>query len=197
MKITRKQLRKLILEQAADITVSGESETARNIVDKVKDYISQQGGAVDPEDEEFDQTLRDEGIDSEKKDSFIDTYLTRLRDGDVTDPEQLKEQKMTRLHLRKLILEELEKLPIYKKYSYGIDDIPNSGKAEDDIIGHTWLTHVKRKDSALNETGEVLWHSLDKNGNTRLYDILWENGNLEQDVDVNELKAVKIKEHEH
>ena len=137
MKITRKQLRKLILEQAADITVSGESETARNIVDKVKDYISQQGGAVDPEDEEFDQTLRDEGIDSEKKDSFIDTYLTRLRDGDVTDPEQLKEQKMTRLHLRKLILEELEKLPIYKKYSYGIDDIPNSGKAEDDIIGHT------------------------------------------------------------
>ena len=33
--------------------------------------------------------------------------------------------------------ETLEKLPIYKKYSYGLDDIPNAGKAEDDIIGHT------------------------------------------------------------
>ena len=33
--------------------------------------------------------------------------------------------------------ESLEKLPIYKKYSYGLDDIPDAGKAEDDIIGHT------------------------------------------------------------
>lgn len=33
--------------------------------------------------------------------------------------------------------EALEKLPIYKKYSYGLDDIPDAGKAEDDIIGHT------------------------------------------------------------
>ena len=33
--------------------------------------------------------------------------------------------------------ESLEKLPIYKKYSYGLDKIPDAGKAEDDIIGHT------------------------------------------------------------
>ena len=48
-----------------------------------------------------------------------------------------EKMKLTKLKLRNIILEELEKLPIYKKYEYGIDDIPNAGKAEDDIIGHT------------------------------------------------------------
>jgi len=105
--------------------------------------------------------------------------------------------KLTKLKLRNIILEELEKLPIYKKYEYGIDDIPNAGKAEDDIIGHTWLTHVKRKDSALNEIGEVLWHSLDRNGNTKFYDVLWESGNLEQDINLVELSPVKVQEHKH
>ena len=49
----------------------------------------------------------------------------------------------------------------------------------------------------MNETGEVLWHSLDRNGNTKLYDILWESGNLEQDVNLTELTPIKEKEHEH
>lgn len=33
--------------------------------------------------------------------------------------------------------ENLEKINFYKKYSYGLDDIPNKTKAHDDIIGHT------------------------------------------------------------
>lgn len=49
----------------------------------------------------------------------------------------------------------------------------------------------------MNEVGEVLWHSLNRNGSTKFYDVLWESGNLEQDIDIGELKAVKMKEHEH
>jgi hypothetical protein len=45
--------------------------------------------------------------------------------------------KLNRNTLRKLIKEELEKLDFIKKYSYGIDDIPEKTKAHDDIIGHT------------------------------------------------------------
>tara|TARA_R110001599_G_scaffold171664_1_gene362869 strand:+ start:147 stop:455 length:309 start_codon:yes stop_codon:yes gene_type:complete len=32
---------------------------------------------------------------------------------------------------------DLEKIDFYKKYSYGLDDIPNKTNAHDDIIGHT------------------------------------------------------------
>lgn len=40
--------------------------------------------------------------------------------------------------LPKAKLEEaLEKVGFYKKYSYGLDDIPDKTKAHDDIIGHT------------------------------------------------------------
>ena len=38
---------------------------------------------------------------------------------------------------KKNLKEELEKIDFYKKYSYGLDDIPNKTKAHDDIIGHT------------------------------------------------------------
>ena len=74
--------------------------------------------------------------------------------------------KLTVDYLRKIIKEELEKLPSYAYYGYGIDDIPDKTDAHEDIIGHTWMTHVKKKGSSLNEVGEVIWHSLDKNGNT-------------------------------
>lgn len=33
--------------------------------------------------------------------------------------------------------EALEKIGFYKKYSYGLDDVPDKTKAHDDIIGHT------------------------------------------------------------
>jgi len=56
---------------------------------------------------------------------------------------------------------------------------------------------VKRKGSALIEIGKVIWHSLNESGETKLYDILWESGKLERNIDINELEAVGKQQHEH
>lgn len=45
--------------------------------------------------------------------------------------------KLTKIQLRKLIIESLEKLQFYQKYSYGIDDIPEKTADHEDIVGHT------------------------------------------------------------
>ena len=39
--------------------------------------------------------------------------------------------------IRKMVFESLEKIGFYKKYSYGLDDIPNKTKGHDAIVGHT------------------------------------------------------------
>jgi thioredoxin-like negative regulator of GroEL len=39
--------------------------------------------------------------------------------------------------IKAAITERLEKIGFYKKYSYGLDDIPDKTKAHDAIIGHT------------------------------------------------------------
>ena len=98
--------------------------------------------------------------------------------------------KITRKQLRNLIREELEKLPSYAYYDYGIDQIPSKTDAHEDIIGHTWATHVKRKGSALNEIGEVVWHSLDNNGNINFYDVEWEDGLVEHNIPADSLVEV-------
>ena len=103
--------------------------------------------------------------------------------------------KLTRRSLRKIIVEELQQLDFYKKYSYGLDDIPDKTKAHDDIIGHTWLTHVKRKDSALDEVGKVLWHSLNESGHIAVYDVQWPNGTVETDIPARLLEGVAQTEH--
>ena len=53
--------------------------------------------------------------------------FTQLKSGDYIDNEQIAE----------MIKESLEKIGFYKKYSYGLEDIPKKTKAHDDIIGHT------------------------------------------------------------
>ena len=45
--------------------------------------------------------------------------------------------KISRSQLRRLIKEELEKLPSYDYYGYGIDHVPEKTKGHEDIIGHT------------------------------------------------------------
>ena len=45
--------------------------------------------------------------------------------------------------------------------------------------------------------GEVLWHSLNERGETKFYDVLWESGEIETDIHINELKAVKSETHHH
>ena len=58
------------------------------------------------------------------------------------------------------------------------------------------MTHVKRKDSSLNEVGEVMWHSLDKNGNISIYDVHWPSvGLTEHNIPAKLLEGVD--EHEH
>ena len=87
----------------------------------------------------------------------------------------------------------MERLSFAKDHEYGIDVIPGAKKDKkfNDIIGHTWLTHVKRKDSSLSETGYVLWHSLDKEGNINKYDVHWSSGKVETDISFHLLEGVK------
>ncbi len=102
--------------------------------------------------------------------------------------------KITRRQIKALIQEELKRLSYASKeqgFTYGIDHVSKRDKASDDIIGHTWLTHVKRKDSALNETGTVLWHSLDESGHIAVYDVDWPSSGIETDIPAILLEKVK------
>lgn len=104
--------------------------------------------------------------------------------------------KLTRLRLRKLIKEELERLSYVSKeqgYTYGLEHLPDQYDQEkaDDIIGHTWLTHVRKKGSSLNEVGHVLWHSLNESGHIAIYDVEWPDGTIETDIPARLLEKVK------
>ena len=94
--------------------------------------------------------------------------------------------------IREIIKEEFKKHHFYKKYSYGLENIPDENKKDfNNIIGHTWLTHVKRKDSALNEIGKVLWHSLNGSGQIKYYDVKWSNGRIDINIPATLLEKVK------
>lgn len=91
-------------------------------------------------------------------------------------------------------MKELARLSYASKeqgYTYGLDHISKRDKAADDIIGHTWLTHVKRKDSAISEVGKVLWHSLNKDGIIEIYDVEWPKSGIETDIPAILLEKVK------
>jgi hypothetical protein len=94
MRITRKELRKLIMEQAKVMIVSDElKQDIKNSDKEVEDKLK----AANP-------NASDEEIDAAKKQAMTET---------------------------------LEKVGFYKKYNYGLDDVPNKTQAHDDIIGHT------------------------------------------------------------
>jgi len=104
--------------------------------------------------------------------------------------------KITKRQLRQLIKEELKRLSYVSKeqgYTYGIDHLPDQydQKKADDIIGHTWLTHVRKKGSSLNEVGYVLWHSLNESGEINYYDVEWPDGSVETDIPARLLEKVK------
>ena len=71
------------------------------------------------------QALEKEKEDVDTAEEKVAMELASSEDG--VSPEDIK----------KAIAESLEKIGFYKKYSYGLDDIPNKTKAHDDIIGHT------------------------------------------------------------
>ena len=185
MRITRQQLR-ILLEQEVE-KLSDEEKAA------AEKKIEDEGGALGKDD--FVKTVNDVNPDvnySEEEalrraQASIEDFKLHVNNDVYID----KPQEITETILRKLIKEELEKIGFYKKYSYGLDKIPNQTKAHDDIIGHTWLTHVKRKDSALNEIGKVLWHSLDESGHIAIYDVEWPSSGIETDIPAILLEKVK------
>ena len=54
---------------------------------------------------------------------------------------------------------------------------------------------MKRKDSAVNETGKVMWHSLNKNGEIEIYDVKWPNGKIQANIPVSMLEGVREIKH--
>ena len=82
--------------------------------------------------------------------------------------------KITKRQLRRIINEAEKSVP----FGSGLEPVKGLDADEKDIVGHTWLTHVKRKDSALEEVGKVMWHSLDENGKIEIYDVEWPDGTV-------------------
>ena len=136
MKITRRQLRKLISEVSVDIT-DAEVTAAKNELEKeggaagaemvakaVKD--AEGGDADDLEDETVLKALMDK-----------EPSIAKHSSGDIIDKSGLAESVLDRNVLRRIIISELKKVELYKKYSYGVDDIRDKTKAHDDIVGHT------------------------------------------------------------
>ena len=131
IKISRRQLRKLV-EQASEEGSDLTDEKQKEIDDAVADYLASEGGAASEEGTEKVVSDKVDGVDAK-------AYLTKKeRFKQLTvgnDPQDYYDTTLA--EVQSLIIEELEKIGFYKKYSYGLDDIPNQTKAHDDIIGHT------------------------------------------------------------
>tara|TARA_B100001093_G_scaffold519935_1_gene611540 strand:+ start:4568 stop:5245 length:678 start_codon:yes stop_codon:yes gene_type:complete len=117
-----------IFEEVSDLT----DEKQKEIDDAVADYLAKEGGAASEEGTEDIVRDKVDGIDAK-------SYLSnneRFKQLTVNnDPMDYYDTTLT--EARVFIREKLEKIGFYKKYGYGLDDIPNKTKAHDDIIGHT------------------------------------------------------------
>jgi len=49
----------------------------------------------------------------------------------------------------------------------------------------------------LNEVGNVLWHSLDKQGKISVYDVEWPSSGIQTNIPAHMLEAVRVTEHEN
>jgi hypothetical protein len=142
MKITRKQLR-FLLEQEAKKALTKDA-IKKQIVKTVGDpEPAGEGGAAGLkavkdgltklEDEEGVARPAELDSDDELK-AFIKDEIQNIKQhqsGDYVETTGLNET------VRRLVREKLQKIGFYKKYNYGLDNIKNSTKAHDDIIGHT------------------------------------------------------------
>ena len=131
MKITRKQLR-ILLEQEVE-KLSDEEKAA------AESKIEAEGGALGKDD--FVKTVNDVNPDvSYSEEEALRRAQASIEDFKLhkdTDVYTDRPKEINETFLSRLVKEELEKIGFYKKYSYGLDDIPNQTKAHDDIIGHT------------------------------------------------------------
>ena len=131
MRIGRRQLR-MLLEQEVE-KLSDEEKAA------AEKKIEDEGGALGKDD--FVKTVNDVDPDvnySEEEalrraKASIEDFNLHVDSDVYTD----RPKEITENMLRKIIREKLEKVGFYKKYSYGLDDVPDKTKAHDDIIGHT------------------------------------------------------------
>ena len=132
MKISRTQLRKLIIE-----SISGEIKI-RQIDNAFISCLKKEGGAaglgmlVDAVKSLETKTKKlPSNLSSKAK---IKKYIVKHsavlvhKNKDII---LIKGLPKAKLH------EALEKVGFYKKYNYGLDDVPDKTKGHDDIIGHT------------------------------------------------------------
>ena len=145
MKITRRQIRRLL-----------EQETSKNILpdDKIKDKIVKtigvnadevgEGGAAgfDPIKKAVDQLADEENAELPEEldtDEELKNFIKDEIDGVAQHAagDYIETSGLTEKAVRQIVRESLKKLGFYKKYSYGLDDVPDKTKAHDDIIGHT------------------------------------------------------------
>ena len=180
MRITRKQLRKLIMEQAKVMIVSDElKQDIQNADREAEEKLK--AANPDASDEEIDaakkQAMTEAKVKEISKRQIDNAFISCLKKeggaagmGMLVDAVKSLETKTKKLpsnlssnvkikkyiakhaavlvHKYKDIIlikglpkaklhEALEKVGFYKKYNYGLDDVPNKTKAHDDIIGHT------------------------------------------------------------
>ena len=142
MKSNRRQLR-MLLEQETKKALTKDA-IRQQIVKTVGDpEPNGEGGAAgyDPIKKDLedlakaeDATMPEELDDDEEIKAFIKGEIENIKQhdsGDYVEMGGLEES------IRQLVRESLEKVDFYKKYSYGLDDVPDKTKAHDDIIGHT------------------------------------------------------------
>jgi len=57
---------------------------------------------------------------------------------------------------------------------------------------------VRKKDSSIGGTGKVVWHSLDKDGSIKVYDVRWPSvGLTERNIPADTLEGVKETNHKN
>jgi len=62
------------------------------------------------------------------------------------------------------------------------------------------MTRVRERDSQDGEIGEVLWHSIDENGEVGYYDVEWPTRGVQKGIPANLLEKVSdedIRHHSH
>lgn len=132
MKITRKSLRSLI-EQADEKESEVNADARKKIDSKVADYLASEGGAASEEGTEEEAEKASDGVVKGKE--YLANHERFAQLTVAGDPQDYYDKELA--EVRTLIRETLKKIGFYKKYSYGLDDVPEKTKAHDDIIGHT------------------------------------------------------------
>ena len=108
--------------------------------------------------------------------------------------------KITKDQIRNIVKEELKKAA---PFGSGMEPAELDDDQEE-IVGHTWLTHGKVRSESLREaleiegnpTGKIIHHDLEKDGTINYYD-LQINETTYRHIPARFVEAVSVKEHHH